>query len=72
MKLRWARRQIANLRKVFGTRRRVDKRDDEITGDPQAIRQLMAPAEKLRRGGGFHVRENAVHSRRWKARHVIE
>ena len=37
--------------------RRVDKHDDEIAAILEAIRQLMAPAEKPRREIGFHVRE---------------
>jgi hypothetical protein len=36
---------------------RVDKHDQEIAAIIEAIRQLMAPAEKPRREIGFHVRE---------------
>jgi hypothetical protein len=40
--------------------RRVGKHDDEIAAILEAIRQLMAPPEKLRREIGFHVREKAA------------
>jgi ORF6N domain-containing protein len=39
--------------------RRVGKHDEEIAAVLEAIRQLMAPAEKPRREIGFHVREKA-------------
>jgi hypothetical protein len=44
-------RQFAELE------RRVEKHDEEISAIIEAIRQLMAPAEKPRREIGFHVRE---------------
>ncbi len=37
--------------------RRVDKHDEDIAAILEAIRQLMAPPEKLRPEIGFHVRE---------------
>jgi len=47
---------------------RVAKHDQEIAAIIEAIRQLMAPAEKPRRETGFHVREKTpryrVHKRR--------
>jgi len=39
--------------------RRVDKHDEDIAAILEAIRQLMAPPEKLRPEIGFHVREKA-------------
>lgn len=55
-------------RKFSGLERRVGKHDKEITAIIEAIRQLMAPAEKPRREIGFHVREKMpryrVHKRR--------
>jgi hypothetical protein len=44
-------------RKFSELERRVGKHDEEIAGIIEAIRQLMAPAEKPRREIGFHVRE---------------
>jgi ORF6N domain len=44
-------------RKFSDLERRVGKHDKEITAIIEAIRQLMAPAEKPRREIGFHVRE---------------
>jgi hypothetical protein len=44
-------------RKFSDLERRVEKHDEEIAGIIEAIRQLMAPAEKPRREIGFHVRE---------------
>jgi len=44
-------------RKFSDLERRVGKHDEEIAGITEAIRQLMAPAEKPRREIGFHVRE---------------
>jgi len=44
-------------RKFSDLERRVGKHDEEIAGIIEAIRQLMAPAEKPRREIGFHVRE---------------
>ena len=38
---------------------RVGKHDEEIAAILEAIRQLIAPAEKPRREIGFHVREKA-------------
>ena len=47
---------------------RVGKHDDEIAAIIEAIRQLIAPADKSRREIGFHVRETSprcgVRSRR--------
>ena len=65
--------QLSNLetnrelaQKFSELERRVDKHDDEIAAILEAIRQLMAPAEKPRREIGFHVRENAAHYRTQK------
>ena len=44
-------------RNFSGLERRVGKHDEEIAAIIEAIRQLMAPAEKPRREIGFHVRE---------------
>jgi hypothetical protein len=44
-------------RKFSELERRVGKHDEEIAAIIEAIRQLMAPAEKPRREIGFHVRE---------------
>jgi uncharacterized membrane protein len=44
-------------RKFSELERRVGKQDEKIAGIIEAIRQLMAPAEKPRREIGFHVRE---------------
>lgn len=38
---------------------RVDKRDEEIAGILEAIRQLMAPPNESRREIGFHAREKS-------------
>jgi hypothetical protein len=46
-------------RKFAELENRVGKHDDEIAAIIDAIRQLMAPAEKPRREIGFHVREKA-------------
>src|SRR6187399_1404232 len=46
-------------RKFAELERRVGVHDDEIVAILEAIRQLMAPAEKPRREIGFHVRERA-------------
>ena len=72
VKLRWALETNRELAQKFAQlERRVDKHDDEIAAILEAIRQLMAPAEKPRREIGFHVRENAAHYRtRKKARPV--
>ena len=72
VKLRWALETNRELAQKFSElERRVDKHDDDIAAILEAIRQLMAPAEKPRREIGFHVRENAVHYRtQKKARHV--
>ena len=55
-------------RKFSELERRVGKHDEEIGAIIEAIRQLMAPAEKPRREIGFHVREKTpryrVHKRR--------
>jgi hypothetical protein len=61
-------RAFVKLRQMLDTNRelaqkfseletRVGKHDEEIVGILEAIRQLMAPAEKPRREIGFHVRE---------------
>jgi len=63
-------RAFVKLRKALETNRelarkfseleqRVGKHDEEITAIIEAIRQLMAPAEKPKREIGFHVRETA-------------
>jgi hypothetical protein len=44
-------------RKFSELERRVGKHDEEIAAIIEAIRQLMAPAERPRREIGFHVRE---------------
>src|SRR6266568_2909083 len=44
-------------RKFSELERRVGKQDEEIAGIIEAIRQLMAPAEKPRREIGFHACE---------------
>jgi DNA-directed RNA polymerase sigma subunit (sigma70/sigma32) len=44
-------------RKFSELERRIGKHDDEIAAILEAMRQLMAPPEKLRREIGFHVRE---------------
>jgi len=44
-------------RNFSGLERRVGKHDEEIAAIIEAIRQLMAPAEKPQREIGFHVRE---------------
>ena len=44
-------------RNFSGLERLVGKHDEEIAAIIEAIRQLMAPAEKPRREIGFHVRE---------------
>ena len=46
-------------RKFSELEKHVGKHDAEITAIIDAIRQLMAPAEKPRREIGFHVREKA-------------
>jgi ORF6N domain len=43
--------------------KRVGKHDREIVAILEAIRQLMAPAEKPRREIGFHVREKSTRYR---------
>ena len=61
-------RAFVKLREMLGTNRelarnfseleqRIGKHDKEIAAIIEAIRQLMAPAEKPRREIGFHVRE---------------
>jgi nitric oxide synthase oxygenase domain/subunit len=61
-------RAFVKLREMLGTNRelarnfsefeqRIEKHDKEIAAIIEAIRQLMAPAEKPRREIGFHVRE---------------
>jgi hypothetical protein len=55
-------------RKFSGLERRVGKHDKEITAIIEAIRQLMAPAEKPRREIGFHVREKTPRYRVRKRR----
>jgi hypothetical protein len=49
-------------RKFEQLERRVDKRD-EIAGIIEAIRQLMAPLERLHREIGFQVREKTARYR---------
>ena len=44
-------------RKFAELERRIGKHDEEIAAVLEAIRQLMTPPEKPRRGFGFHVRE---------------
>ena len=53
-------------RKFSELERRIDKHDTEIDVILEAIRQLMAPAEKPRREIGFHVREEAARYRTHK------
>jgi hypothetical protein len=55
-------------RKFSDLERRVGKHDKEITAIIEAIRQLMASAEKLRREIGFHVREKTPRYRVRKRR----
>ena len=55
-------------RKFSDLERRVGKHDKEITAIIEAIRQLMAPAEKPRREIGFHVREKTPRYRVRKRR----
>jgi ORF6N domain-containing protein len=55
-------------RKFSDLERRVGKHDKEITAIIEAIRQLMAPAEKPRREIGFHVREKTSRYRVRKRR----
>ena len=55
-------------RKFSDLERRVGKHDEEIAGIIEAIRQLMAPAEKPRREIGFHVREKTPRYRVRKRR----
>jgi hypothetical protein len=43
--------------------KRVGKHDDEIAAIIDAIRQLMAPPQKLKREIGFHVSEKSPHYR---------
>jgi len=50
-------------RKFSELEKRIGKHDQNITAIIEAIRQLMAPPEKLRREIGFHVREKAPHYR---------
>lgn len=54
-------REIA--RKFSELEEHVGKHDAEIAAIIDAIRQLMAPPEKLRREIGFHVREKAARYR---------
>jgi hypothetical protein len=67
-------RAFVRLREALGTNRelarkfaelekRVGKHEAEIAAIIDAIRQLMAPAEKPRREIGFHVREKAARYR---------
>ena len=71
-------RAFVKLREVLDTNRelarrfaaleqRVGKHDDEIAAIIEAIRQLIAPAEKPKPEIGFHVRERAA---RYRARRV--
>ncbi|HEX8281334.1 MAG TPA: ORF6N domain-containing protein [Chthoniobacterales bacterium] len=71
-------RAFVKLREVLDTNRelarrfadleqRVGKHDDEIAAIIEAIRQLIAPAEKPKREIGFHVQEAAP---RYRARRV--
>ena len=55
-------------RNFSGLERRVGKHDEEIAAIIEAIRQLMAPAEKPRREIGFHVREKTPRYRVRKRR----
>jgi ORF6N domain len=55
-------------RKFSELERRVGKHDEEIAAIIEAIRQLMAPAEKPRREIGFHVREKTPRYRVRKRR----
>ena len=55
-------------RKFSDLERRVVKHDKEITAIIEAIRQLMAPAEKPRREIWFHVREKTPRYRVRKRR----
>jgi len=55
-------------RKFSELERRVGKHDEEISAILEAIRQLMAPAEKPRREIGFHVREKTPRYRVRKRR----
>src|SRR6266403_491784 len=55
-------------RKFSDLERRVGKHDEEIAGIIEAIRQLMAPAEKPRREIWFHVREKTPRYRVRKRR----
>jgi hypothetical protein len=58
LRLRQALDTNRELAKKFSElERRVGKHDGEIAAILEAIRQLMAPPEKLRREIGFHVRE---------------
>ncbi|MFL6529851.1 MAG: ORF6N domain-containing protein [Chthoniobacterales bacterium] len=60
VKLRDAIENNRELAKKFSElEQRVGKHDDEIAAIIDAIRQLMAPAQKPRREIGFHVRETA-------------
>ena len=60
VKLREALDTNRELAKKFAElEHRVGKHDEEIAAILEAIRQLMAPAEKPRREIGFHVRERA-------------
>jgi hypothetical protein len=54
--------------KFAGLDRRVGKHDEKIDGILEAIRQLMAPAEKPRRETGFHLRETVPRYRARKNR----
>ena len=69
-------RAFVKLRQILETNRelaekfseleqRVGKHDEEIDAFLEAIRQLMAPADRPRREIGFHVREKAP---RYRAR----
>jgi hypothetical protein len=55
-------------RNFSGLERRVGKHDEEIAAIIEAIRQLMAPAEKPQREIGFHVREKTPRYRVRKRR----
>jgi ORF6N domain-containing protein len=50
-------------RKFSELEKRVGKHDSEIVAILEAIRQLMAPAEKPRREIGFHAREKSTRYR---------
>jgi hypothetical protein len=63
-------RAFVKLRQILETNRelaerfseleyRVGKHDEEIDAILEAIRQLMAPPDRPRRGIGFHMREKA-------------